>query len=113
MLRIQETGRGTGSSHSVSLICLSWSLKVPSRGSVVTCQGHIASLLTAFSPLSQDNSCVTLEWGCEAGNSHLTITGMKIAPRAPNLLGKFRGGRKLVSKLPWSEGPSSASPIVR
>lgn len=67
MLRIQETGWGTGSSHSVSLICLSWSLKVPSRGSVVNCQGHIASFLIAFSPLSQDNSHVTLEWGCEAG----------------------------------------------
>ena len=64
----------------VSLICLSWSLKVPSRGSVVTCQGHTASFLPAFFPLSQDNSSVTLEWGCEAGNSHLTITGVKIAP---------------------------------
>ena len=48
---------------------------------MVTCQGHTASFFKiTFSLLFKDNSCVTLGWGCEAGNAHLTITGMKLDP---------------------------------
>lgn len=28
----------------------------------------------------RDNSCVALGWGCEPGNAHLTMTGLKLDP---------------------------------